>query len=129
MTLQEIYNNYKEIFILCLEKAGADTGNSSYKNIEKILEKDSEIIALAIEEDVCFEILIGTMIYLVLRDIHGKEKLEKNSFSDNHVIMSDLFDRYLRIPTRRFCSSNGISIINHLDYSFRLIKKDDNEKF
>ena len=123
MTVQEIYSNYKEIFILCLEKAGADTGNDSYKNIEKILEQDKEIIDLVIEEDACFEILIGTMIYLVLKDIHGKEKLEKNSLSDNYIIMSDLFDRYLRIPTRKFCSSNGIPTINHLDYSFKLIRK------
>ena len=38
MILADIAEKYKEVFILCMEAAGNETGNTAYLDCEKIIE-------------------------------------------------------------------------------------------
>ena len=125
MTLSEIFEKYKEVFILCLEKAGTETSNPAYLNCENILLKNEEEIQSIIKQDAPFEVFITVLITLVLAEIHGISKLEQNDLEKNKEFLEDLFQRYLWKSTRTFSTRNGLAIIDHLHTSFYIYNNYD----
>ena len=128
MTAKELFPKYVEIFELVIEQAGEDTGNKVYKNISKVILDNKDKIESSIENDVPFSLFVTVLIMIVLLEVHTPEKLDKMSKEDTKVLMDDLFDRYLKKPTRKFTASYGLPNMNCLEYG-ALIRLIDNDRF
>lgn len=123
MILEDIAKKYREVFILCMEAAGSETGNEAYLECEKILDNSQIYIQNAIDNGVDFKIYVSILITTVLSDIHGFSKLEENDPEANGKLLEDLFQRYLWRATRNFSTRNGLPVIDRLDLQFRLITR------
>lgn len=128
MTAKELFPKYVEIFELVIEQAGEDTGNKVYKNISKVILDNKDKIESSIENDVPFSLFVTVLIMIVLLEVHTPEKLDKMSKEDTKVLMDDLFDRYLKKPTRKFTASYGLPTMNCLEYG-AFIRLRDNDRF
>ena len=115
MTTEEIFNNYKKVFILAMELAGDKSENSSYKNVESILNGFKDLEKILIEEDAPLKAYISYLEYLILLDIYKMEKLNNLGVEDIYVLINDMFSRYLKTFTRKFTNTNGLPPINQLD--------------
>ena len=124
MTIREIYDKYKEIFILVVEQAGEETGNSSYKNVESILKKYEDDIEQLLEQNPPFDLMITNLIVLLVIDVHGADSLEGELLKK---YVDPLFDIYLKKATMSFCSQNGIPVVRKLswDAMIRKVKKEN----
>ena len=114
MTCEEIYNKYVGIFKVLIKTAGEETGNTSYKNIDQILNSNDvvKIIKRAIEDEVEFKLFVSILIFQVIRDVHGIEKLEDTDEEEMYKLITSLYQLYLRIPTRKFCTKYGLPVFN-----------------
>lgn len=130
MTTKEIYQKYKEVFILVMETAGEETGNKVYKDVEKILNKNSfkKVINQAAEQDVPLPVFICICIVTLLGEIHGPDKLSEMDMEESYKLADFMFQNYLKKPTRKFTSTYGLPVINSLDtyFKFTRIKDGDN---
>lgn len=124
MTLPEISKKFLERFVLVLEAVGDETGNTSYKNVEKIIheEENEEMIQGAIDDDVDFRIFVTICIFTILKDIHGVEKLYSIGEIELKELVDDLFVRYLKKPIRQFSSTYGLPILNSPEVFIKVIK-------
>lgn len=121
MILVDIAEKYKEVFILCMEAAGNETGNTAYLDCEKIIEDSKEYIQNAIDNGVDFRIYVSILITTVLSDVHGFDKLENNDPEVNGQLLEDLFQRYLWKATRTFSTRNGLPVLDKLELQFKLV--------
>ena len=123
MTLPEISKKFLERFVLILEAVGDETGNTSYKNVEKIIheEENEKMIQEAIDDDVDFRIFVTICIFTVLKDIHGIDKLRSIGEIELKELTDDLFVRYLKKPTRQFSSTYGLPILNDPGVFIRIV--------
>ena len=128
MILSDIAENYKKVFILCMEVAGKETGNSAYLGCEDIINSSEVYIQKAIDLGVDFKIYVSILITTVLSEIHGLDKLENNDPSINGQLLEDLFQRYLWRSTRTFSVKNGLPVIDKLELQFRLITLRDGKE-
>lgn len=128
MILSDIAENYKKVFILCMEAAGNDTGNAAYLGCEDIINNSKVYIQKAIDDGVDFKIYVSILITTVLSEIHGFDKLENNDPSVNGQLLEDLFQRYLWKATRTFSVRNGLPVLNKLELEFKLIVLKDGNK-
>lgn len=114
MTCEEIYIKYIDLFKLLIKNAGIETGNTSYRNVDKILEQedDKRCINRAIEDEVDFRIFVSILIFRVMIDIHGIEKLEKLDEDKMKDLITSLYVLYLLKPTRKFCTRYGLPVFN-----------------
>lgn len=128
MILSDIAENYKKVFILCMESAGNDTGNTAYLGCEDIINNSKVYIQKAIDDGVDFKIYVSILITTVLSEIHGFDKLENNDPSVNGQLLEDLFQRYLWKATRTFSVRNGLPVLNKLELEFKLIVLKDGNK-
>jgi len=129
MTYKEIAEKYIDLFVLIIETAGDVTNNQSYKNIEHIVEKSrKEVLDKAIEDEVDFGMFIVLLITAALMDIHSLEDLSNKDEDEMYVLISDMWDRYLKKPTRKFLTQNGMKLIDELTYSSVIFKKDKNKR-
>lgn len=129
MTYREIAEKYIDLFVLIIETAGDVTNNQSYKNIEHIVEKSrKEVLDKAIEDEVDFGMFIVLLITAALMDIHSLEDLSNKNEDEMYVLISDMWDRYLKKPTRKFLTQNGMKLIDELTYSSVIFKKDKNKR-
>ena len=114
MTCEEIYIKYVDLFKLLIKTAGIETGNTSYRNVDKILEQedDKRCINHAIEDEVDFRIFVSILIFRVMIDIHGIEKLEKLDEDEMKDLITSLYVLYLLKPTRKFCTKYGLPVFN-----------------
>lgn len=109
MTLKEIKEKWFDMFILIMETAGEETDNEDYKNVKKICEetklrKQSKNFNDLEDNQLLNVHIIVNVLSLVLR-IHKGENLSDEEYQD---LCQDMWDRYLRKPTRKFTSRNGI---------------------
>lgn len=123
MTTREIYNKYKEIFILVMEAAGEETDNTAYKNVEKILNQHdiSRAIDQFIEQEAPFQIFISICIVALLLEIHEVSELTELDPDETYELADYIFQHYLKKPTRKFTSMYGLPVINSLDTYFKVI--------
>ena len=114
MTCEEIYIKYIDLFKLLIKNAGIETGNTSYRNVDKILEQEDDKMCIrhAIEDEVDFRIFVSILIFRVMIDIHGIEKLEKLDEDEMKDLITSLYVLYLLKPTRKFCTKYGLPVFN-----------------
>lgn len=114
MTCEEIYIKYIDLFKLLIKNAGIETGNTSYRNVDKILEQEDDKMCInhAIEDEVDFRIFVSILIFRVMMDIHGIEKLEKLDEDEMKDLITSLYVLYLLKPTRKFCTKYGLPVFN-----------------
>lgn len=127
MTYKEIADKYIDLFVLIIETAGDVTNNQSYKNIENTVKKNRKELDRAIEDEVDFGMFIVILITTALLDIHSLEDLSDKDEDEMYTLISDMWDRYLKKPTRKFLTQNGMKLIDELNYSSIIFKR--NEKF
>jgi hypothetical protein len=127
MTYKEIADKYIDLFVLIIETAGDVTNNQSYKNIENTVKKNRKELDRAIEDEVDFGMFIVILITTALLDIHSLEDLSDKNEDEMYTLISDMWDRYLKKPTRKFLAQNGMKLIDELNYSSIIFKR--NEKF
>lgn len=121
MTTKELYEKYKDIFILAIETAGEETGNSVYRNVSEII--NSEDTRLGVEELISYgcrlDLIIVKLVCDIVLAIHGIEKLNNEDLMD---YANPIFELYLKKPTRAFCQQNGIPVIKSLEWK-AILKK------
>ena len=115
MTCEEIYIKYIDLFKLLIKNAGIETGNTSYRNVDKILEQEDDKMCIrhAIEDEVDFRIFVSVLIFRVMIDIHGIEKLAKLDEDEMKDQITSLYVLYLLKPTRKFCTKYGLPVFNY----------------
>ena len=130
-TLQELYKEYKKIFILVIETAGDKTENKVYKDVEKILEENEQHLQGLIEDDVPFKALIAAMEFMVITKIRTIKELEQSGEEEVKNLVDSMFNLYLKRPTRKFTSVHGLPPIDELStyISIILINRKRNEEF
>ena len=57
-------------------------------------------------------------------DIHDLEDLSNKNEDEMYDLISDMWERYLKKPTRKFLTQNGMKLIDELTYSSVIMKKD-----
>ena len=120
MTTKELYYKYKDVFILVMESAGEETGNSSYKDVEKLVSKIESSVLGLIDRGASFSLVITSMIAELVIDVNGKENLANQDISG---YVHTLFDLYLKKPTRSFCSQNGVPVIKDSNEWISVLRK------
>ncbi len=128
MTYREIAEKYIDLFVLVMETAGDVTNNQSYKNIEKTLKNSYSEINKAIDDEVDFGMFIVILITTALLDIHKIEDLYEKGEDEMYGLISDMWNRYLKKPTRKFLAQNGMKLIDELHYNSIVLKKNKGEK-
>lgn len=124
MTYKEIAEKYIDLFVLVIETARDVTNNQSYKNIEHTLKKSKKELDRAIEDEIDFGMFIVLLITTTLMDIHDLEDLSNKDEDEMYELISDMWERYLKKPTRKFLTQNGMKLIDELTYSSVIMKKD-----
>jgi hypothetical protein len=130
MTYEEIIKEYKKLFILLVEKAGRDTGNTSYLQVEKILNKEDILKCekKLLEQEPEFIIIVCFYPIFLFCDIYGMEKIENWDHEKGNEKLREFYNTFLKNPTIKFCEKYGIEPIEDIgDSGFKLIslKKDD----
>ena len=127
MTARELYEKYKEVFILVMETAGEETGNEVYKNVESIInsERFTKLIDEALDSGCRFDFVIVQMIVAVILNIHNLDDLDNTDMMEEYGI--PMFELYLKKPTRAFCQQNGVPIIKNLSWKAVLQKINKNQ--
>lgn len=129
LTTEELFEDYIKLFKLVVESAGNVTGNKSYLEVERILEKQEKNIKTTIEMDIQFSPFVASLIFYVILDVHGVEDI---SGSDNieklNSYVDDFWERYIKRPTWKFASKHGLPRVENLDTYIRIINK-NYEKF
>ena len=130
MILRSIIEDYKKIFILCLEVAGEKTGNKLFLNVEKHLDDQliySIINDLSKARDVCMGEIICIMLSTLLvpkvfglspatrfEDLEISDKFNIDLISDKIKQVSneaaDIYFKYLKSASEKFCKSRGIDL-------------------
>ena len=124
MTYKEVADKYIDLFILVIETAGDVTNNQSYKNIENIINKSRGELNRAIEDEIDFGMFIVILITAVLLDVHKIEDLYEKDEDEMYALISDMWERYLKKPTRKFLTQNGMKLLDKLTYSSVIFKRD-----
>jgi hypothetical protein len=135
MILRSIFEDYKKIFILCLEVAGEKTGNKLLLNVEKYLDEDL-IFSIIDELEKHREVRMGEIICIMLSTIlvpkaFGISKIHEGlndipDISDIPKLQSkieqvsneaaDIYFKYLKTASEKFCSSKGIDLVVDFKY-------------
>jgi hypothetical protein len=127
MTARELYEKYKEVFILVMETAGEETGNEVYKNVESIInsEKFTTLINEALDSGCRLDFVIVQMVIALVLNIHNLEDLSEGDLMKEYGI--PMFELYLKKPTRVFCQRNGVPVIKELGWKAVLYKTNKNQ--
>lgn len=124
MTTEEIYKEYKKLFVLIMETAGQETNNSVYVRSEEILKKHEGLFKQPIEQDAPFEIFVTTCMVVLIMEIHGLEKLNDLDEKETTDLVKSMYELYLKRPTKKFASKYGLPFDGDLNNRFiKVIKK------
>lgn len=83
LTTEELFREYIKLFTLIVETAGQTEGNKSYKEVTRVLKENEHIVKKIIEREVSFTPFVAFLIFFVIKDVHGIEKLSgENSIED-----------------------------------------------
>lgn len=121
MTLSEIKEEYKKIFILIIETAGEEENNPVYKSAEKIINEQEKIVGRGrnlynIYSDDEFELkefIMMLCVYLIT-EIHGVNFINDSDIEELKSLIDDMYSRYLYSVTRKFTSKNGLMKIDSI---------------
>ena len=123
MTYREIVHEYRKLFIMLVEKAGRETGNTSYQRVEEILKEkkveklEEELIQIEPE----FVIIVCSYLVLLFCDIYGIERVENWDQEMSATKLSEFYHEFLKGATIRFCEKYGLEPFDDPETSFKLI--------
>lgn len=123
MTYGEIVHEYRKLFIMLVEKAGHETGNTSYLKVEEILkEKNVEKLEESlISDEPEFVIIVCSYLVLLFCDIYGIDKVEDWDQDMSAAKVSEFYHAFLKKATIRFCEKYGLEPFDDPETSFKLI--------
>lgn len=121
MTAEELFPEYEKLFKLVIETAGQENGNEIYKNVYNIIEKNKEAINRSIEDDIPFNVFVSLLDFLVIKEVHGVEKLSKMDDEELKGLIDSMFKLYLEKPTRKFTSKYGLPVVYSLNTYLKII--------
>lgn len=127
MTYKEIAYKYKELYIMLVEKAGRETGNKYYLNVDELLNKRGNKLDNVIEaiysEEPNFRMMVGAFIALLIFEIYGMETVKTWDEEKAVGSISEFYKLYLRKPTIRFCEKYGLEPLDDPELGFRVYEK------
>lgn len=130
MTAEELFPEYEKLFKLVIETAGQENGNEIYKNVYNIIDENREIINRSIEDDIPFNVFVSLLAFLVIKEVHGIEKLSEMDDENLKGLIDSMFKLYLEKPTRKFTSKYGLPVVYSLNTYLKIILMNSkNEKF
>lgn len=130
LTTEELFREYVKLFKLLVETAGYTVKNKSYLEVERILQKQEKNIKATIEDDIPFTPFVATLIFYVILDIHGADRLEGVEKTEEvKNLIDDFWERYLKRPTRKFTSKYGLPEVRDLETYITVLGKSYYEKF
>lgn len=123
MTYEDIVHEYRKLFIMLVEKAGRETGNTSYLRVEEILKKRSveQLENGLIEKEPEFVVVVCSYLVLLFCDIYGIEKVENWDPEMSATKLSEFYYEFLKSATIRFCEKYGLEPFEDPETSFKLI--------
>jgi hypothetical protein len=130
MTYEDIVHEYRKLFVMLVEKAGRETGNTSYLRVEKILiEKNVEKLEQGlIEREPEFVIIVCSYLILLFCDIYGIDGVEGWDQEESATKLSEFYQEFLKKATIKFCEKYGLEPFDDPETSFKLIAIGKNEK-
>lgn len=129
LTTEELFREYVKLFKLLVETAGYTVKNKSYLEVERILQKQEKNIKATIEDDIPFTPFVATLIFYIILDIHGADRLEGEKTEEVKNLIDDFWERYLKRPTRKFTSKYGLPEVRDLETYITVLGKSYYEKF
>lgn len=130
LTTEELFREYVKLFKLLVETAGYTVKNKSYLEVERILQKQEKNIKATIEDDTPFTPFVATLIFYIILDIHGADRLEGVEKTEEvKNLIDDFWERYLKRPTRKFTSKYGLPEVRDLETYITVLGKSYYEKF
>lgn len=130
LTTEELFREYVKLFKLLVETAGYTVKNKSYLEVERILQKQEKNIKATIETDIPFTPFVATLIFYIILDIHGADRLEGVEKTEEvKNLIDDFWERYLKRPTRKFTSKYGLPEVRDLETYITVLGKSYYEKF
>lgn len=130
LTTEELFREYVKLFKLLVETAGYTVKNKSYLEVERILQKQEKNIKATIEDDIPFTPFVATLIFYIILDIHGADRLEGVEKTEEvKNLTDDFWERYLKRPTRKFTSKYGLPEVRDLETYITVLGKSYYEKF
>ena len=123
MTYEDIVHEYRKLFIMLVEKAGRETGNTSYQRVEEIL-KEKNVGKLEeglIQSEPEFVIIVCSYLVLLFCDIYGIEGVENWDQEMSATKISEFYHEFLKGATIRFCEKYGLEPFDDPETSFKLI--------
>ena len=123
MTYEEIVHEYRKLFVMLVEKAGRETGNTSYLKVEQILtEKNAEKMEEGIiADEPAFVIVVCSYLVLLFCDIYGIDGVENWDQDMSASKLSEFYQEFLKKATIRFCEKYGLEPFEDPETSFKLI--------
>ncbi len=130
MTYEDIVHEYRKLFVMLVEKAGRETGNTSYIRVEEILkEKNVEKLEQGlIEREPEFVIIVCSYLILLFCDIYGIDSVEEWDQEESATKLSEFYQEFLKKATIKFCEKYGLEPFDDPETSFKLIAIGRNEK-
>lgn len=130
LTTEELFREYVKLFKLLVETAGYTVKNKSYLEVERILQKQEKNIKATIEDDIPFTPFVATLIFYIILDIHGADRLEGVEKTEEvKNLIDDFWEKYLKRPTRKFTSKYGLPEVRDLETYITVLGKSYYEKF
>lgn len=130
LTTEELFREYVKLFKLLVETAGYTVKNKSYLEVERILQKQEKNIKATIEDDIPFTPFVATLVFYIILDIHGADRLEGVEKTEEvKNLIDDFWERYLKRPTRKFTSKYGLPEVRDLETYITVLGKSYYEKF
>ena len=123
VTYGEIVHEYRKLFIMLVEKAGRETGNTSYQRVEEILKemKVEKLEEELIQSEPEFVIIVCSYLVLLFCDIYGIDKVEDWDQKMSATKLSEFYHEFLKGATIRFCEKYGLEPFDDPETSFKLI--------
>jgi hypothetical protein len=132
MSYQEIADKYKEIFIMLVEKAGRETGNTSYLKVSEILEQENNktMFSGLVEREAGMEVLVCSLVVSLFFDIYGLDKLSDWNDEDGYEKLTEFYRMFLKKPTIKFCEKYGLEPFEDPNTAFKVVKyeRDKNDR-
>lgn len=110
---------------MLVEKAGRETGNTSYLKVEELLrtEEFETIEKDLLENEMPLRLVLCIFIVQVFMDIYDLHTLEDWNSIESYDKLQEFYKLYLRIPTIQFCSKYGLETFDETGFNFKIIHK------
>ena len=129
MTYKEIIYKYKDLFIMLVEKAGRETGNKYYLDIDRLFSENAKIdlmIESLCREEPDFKVVVCSFVVALLCEIYGIDEIKTWDGDKSYQVLTEFYQLYLRKPSKSFCEKYGLESFDDPDTSFILYNIDKN---